>query len=265
MGAPDTYTHGHHPSVLRSHEWRTVENSCGYLIPHLAPGTDVLDIGCGPGTITADLARRVAPGVTFGTDVAADIVVHAAAHHPAADVRWQTADVYALPFADASVDIAHAHQVLQHLSRPVEALREMRRVVRPGGLVAARDSIYGCFSWAPDLPELREWLDLYMAVTRHNGADADAGRHLKSWAHAAGLRDVTYTSSTWTFATEAECQWWGELWADRATQSQFARQAVDYGLADTTRLNRIRDGWRRWADHPDAVLVILHGEVVGRR
>src|SRR6188472_2086916 len=67
---PDTYTHGHHESVLRSHEWRTAENSAAYLLPHLQPGMDLLDVGCGPGTITLDLARLVAPGHVVGVDAA---------------------------------------------------------------------------------------------------------------------------------------------------------------------------------------------------
>ena len=75
MAAPDdTYTHGHHESVLRSHRWRTVENSAGYLIPHLSPGLDVLDVGCGPGTITVDLARRVSPGSVVGIDRSAPML-----------------------------------------------------------------------------------------------------------------------------------------------------------------------------------------------
>src|SRR5690606_33807663 len=71
---PDAYTHGHHESVLRSHRWRTAENSAAYLLPHLAPGTSVLDVGSGPGTITADLAARVAPGRVVGVDASADVV-----------------------------------------------------------------------------------------------------------------------------------------------------------------------------------------------
>src|SRR5204862_1009093 len=62
LGKSLTYTHGHHESVLRSHKWRTVENSAAYLAPSLKSGTSVLDLGCGPGTITADIGRRVAPG-----------------------------------------------------------------------------------------------------------------------------------------------------------------------------------------------------------
>src|SRR4029077_931355 len=76
-GRPMTYTHGHHESVLRSHKWRTVDNSAAYLAPHLTTGISVLDLGCGPGTITADIGRRVAPGRVLGIDVSADVIEEA--------------------------------------------------------------------------------------------------------------------------------------------------------------------------------------------
>ena len=70
-GMPDTatYTHGHAESVLRSHRTRTAENSAAYLLPHLRAGLSLLDIGSGPGTITVDLAERVAPGPVTAVEV----------------------------------------------------------------------------------------------------------------------------------------------------------------------------------------------------
>jgi len=120
----DTYTHGHHDSVLRSHRWRTVENSAAYLLPHLAPGQDLLDVGCGPGTITVDLAGRVTPGKVTGVDASTEVVAEAETRRAGADtVTFVTGDVYALAFDDGSFDVVHAHQVLQHLTDPVAALR----------------------------------------------------------------------------------------------------------------------------------------------
>ena len=151
------YTHGHHESVLRSHRWRTAANSAAYLVGELRPGLDVLDVGCGPGTITADLASLVAPGRVTAVDTSDDILAQAAevaAERGLDNVEFAVADVHALDYPDDSFDVVHAHQVLQHVGDPVQALREMRRVCRPGGVVAARDSDYAAMTWFPESPGL---------------------------------------------------------------------------------------------------------------
>src|SRR5919202_4692537 len=91
----DTYTHGHADPVLQSHRWRTVENSAAYLAPHLRPGLRLLDVGCGPGTITVDLAGRVAPGRVTGLDVVEAPLAEARelAERTGATVAFEVADV----------------------------------------------------------------------------------------------------------------------------------------------------------------------------
>jgi 2-polyprenyl-3-methyl-5-hydroxy-6-metoxy-1,4-benzoquinol methylase len=262
----DTYTHGHAEPVLQSHRWRTAENSAAYLLPSLRPGLDLLDVGCGPGTITVDLAARIAPGRVVGLDVSADPLpeARAAAARAGVEVTFQVGDVYALEADDDSFDVVHAHQVLQHLTDPVAALREMARVCRPGGVVAVRDVDYGAFVSFPADPGLDAWLDLYHRVARANGAEPDAGRRLLSWAHAAGLRDLSATTSSWCYATPAEREWWGNSWAGRATSSSFAEQAVAYGLATPAGLAEVAAAWLRWRDADDGWLGMLHGELLTR-
>jgi ubiquinone/menaquinone biosynthesis C-methylase UbiE len=267
--AADRYTHGHHESVLRSHRWRTAENSAAYLLPHLRPGLSLLDVGCGPGTLTCDLADRVAPGPVLGLDSSAEVVAAAeaeATERGTENVSFATGDVYALDHADDSFDVVHAHQVLQHLTEPVAALQELRRVVRPDGVVAVRDSDYATFTWAPPSPRLTRWLDLYHQVVECNGAEADAGRHLATWVRAAGFTDVEVSSSTWTFADPESRAWWGDLWADRVgvADSAFAKQALDYGLSTRDELAELATGWRDWAGKEDGVFVVLHVEVLAR-
>ena len=262
----DTYTHGHSDAVLRSHRWRTVENSAGYLAAHLRPGLDVLDVGCGPGTLTVDLARRVAPGRVVGLDVSAAPLdeARALAGREGVAVTFGVGDVYALSADEDGYDVVHAHQVLQHLTDPVAALREMARVCRPGGLLAVRDVDYAATTWFPESPGLDRWLELYGRVARRNDAEPDAGRRLLAWAHAAGLRDTTATTSSWCFATPAEREWWGSSWAARSTASAFAQQAVAYGLATDAELREIADAWLRWAGADDGWLGMLHGELLIR-
>jgi len=264
---PDAYTHGHHESVLRSHRWRTAENSAAYLLPHLKPGTSILDVGSGPGTITADLARLVAPGRVVGTDASADVVAQAAADHPA-DARapglsFEVGDAYALPYADGEFDVVHAHQVLQHVDRPVDMLRELARVAGGDGLVAARDVDYPGVIWYPLIPALDEWLALYLATHRSVAGEPAAGRRLKAWAREAGLVDIRTTASLWLFEDEEDRAWWGRMWADRVLQSAFAAAARATG-ADDGVLRRISDGWREWAASDDGWLLMPHGEVLAR-
>lgn len=263
----DVYSHGHHESVLRGHAWRTAENSARYLLGQLRPGQSLLDVGCGPGTITTDLAAVVAPGRVVGIDVAQAVIDEAEAHAgelPLDNVRFAVGNVYALAADDASYDVVHAHQVLQHLSDPIAALREMRRVLVPGGLLAVRDADYGGFVWAPGDPVLDRWLQLYHDITRRNGAQADAGRWLRTWVAAAGFVDIEMSASAWAFSTEDERQWWGGQWADRARYSSFAEQAQSYGLSSASELDDIAAAFERWAATPDATFVLTHVEVLAR-
>lgn len=263
------YTHGHHESVLRSHRWRTAANSAAYLVGELRPGMRVLDVGCGPGTITADLAELVAPGgrVT-AVDAAADVLeaagAYAAERGLAGTVDFAVADVHALEFPDDTFDVVHAHQVLQHVGDPVRALQEMRRVCRPGGIVAVRDADYAAMTWYPATPGLEQWLELYRRVARANGGEPDAGRRLLSWARAAGFTEVRASATAWCYATPEEVAWWSELWADRTTASSYAQAAVGGGHATDAALERIAAAWRTWGDAPDAWFSVLNGELLCR-
>lgn len=257
------YTHGHHDSVLRSHRWRTAANSAAYLLPHLRSGLTLLDVGCGPGTITADLAALVAPGRVTAIDAVAAPLAEAravAAERGLSNVDFETADVHELPYADGTFDVVHAHQVLQHVADPVRALRAMRRVCRSGGTVAARDADYASMTWYPMMPELDEWIELYEQVSRANGGEPDGGRRLLSWARMAGFDAVTCTASAWCFATPEDRTWWADLWADRVEHSTLADGALRLGRSRAD-LNRVADGWRRWAELDDAWFAVLHGEI----
>ncbi|WP_210648727.1 class I SAM-dependent methyltransferase [Nocardioides sp. SYSU D00065] len=263
-----TYTHGHAEAVLRSHRWRTAANSAAHLLPHLHGDQRLLDVGSGPGTITADLARLVREVVALEvTEEAAGLTRAELERQRITNATVVVGDVHALDVAGVlggGFDVVHAHQVLQHVVDPVGALREMMRAARPGGLVAVRDSDYGHFSWYPASPGLDRWLELYDAAARANGGEPDAGRMLLAWAHAAGADDVVAGSSTWCYADRDGRAWWGGLWADRITSTALARQLVDQGLASDHELAELALAWREWAAHPDGWFSVLHGEVLIR-
>ncbi|MBC9821433.1 methyltransferase domain-containing protein [Terrabacter sp. MAHUQ-38] len=262
----DVYLHGHHSSVLASHGVRTAADSAAYLLPHLRDGLHVLDVGCGPGTITLDLAEAVGPtghviGIENVTGPLAEAGRNAAARGDAR-TRFELADVMALPYAAASFDVVHAHQVLQHLTDPVGALREMARVTRPGGRVAVRDVDYASMVWHPASAGMTRWLEVYRRLARLNHAEPDAGRHLVAWAHAAGLARLTPSASLWTYATPEQCAWWGGVWARRTLQSTFATQAVERGLLTEDELTEVSEAWRAWSVHRDAWFAMTHAEIL---
>ena len=288
-GGPHGYTHGHGEAVLRSHSRRTAAGSLAYVLPYLTAGSSVLDVGCGPGSVTLDLA-----GVVAGLGGAASQVTGventpvplraavAAAAARGLGARFMEGDIYHLPFAAGSFDVVVAHQVFQHLTDPVAAMRECLRVTAPGGVVAVRDADYSAMSWYPELPGMSEWSRGYRAAARADGAEPDGGRHLLRWALEAGcdLRELTYTVSTWVYSHApggSSAEEFAADWSDRVREDRFRRQLArvqhsgdgDFdadcdGDVDAA-VERICEGWRQWADDPSAVFVMPHGELLVRR
>jgi ubiquinone/menaquinone biosynthesis C-methylase UbiE len=212
----------------------------------------LLDGGCGPGTITVDLARSVAPGPVIGMDASAEVIAEATANAAGAygaveaeagSLTFEVGNLFDLRFDDGSFDVVHAHQVLQHVGDPLAALIEMRRVCRSGGIVAARDADYPAMRYFPDDPDLDRAFAAYGALTRVNGANWDVGRKLLHLALEAGFTSVLPSASTWCFATPEDRSWWGELWADRFTLSAVAElPAVGRGSRRLVRCPPRRSG-----------------------
>ncbi|GAA4519322.1 methyltransferase domain-containing protein [Brachybacterium paraconglomeratum] len=261
------YTHGYGAAVLNSHRHRTAENSAAHLLPQLREGMRLLDVGSGAGTITAGLARIVGPEQVTALEVtedAAAITRTELAAQGLGRVDVVVGDAHALPFAESTFDVVHAHQVLQHVPGPVQALAEFRRVTRPGGIVAVRDSDYEGFRWWPALPGLDRWLELYLRAARANDGTPDAGRRLLAWAHEAGFTDVTPSTSTLLYATALERESWAASWSGRITSPPFAQQLEREGWADAVEREQIAQEFRRWAADPDGWFNLLHAEIIAR-
>lgn len=261
------YTHGHHAAVLASHQRRDVANSAAYLAQWLTGSESILDIGCGPGSLSVDLARHVPDGLVLGIDTGAEVLgvaEHEAKQAGLSNISFAQADVYALPFAEGAFDVVHAHQVLQHLPEPAAALREMARVTRHGGVVAVRDADYGAMTWYPDNPGLARWNQLYREQAKANRGQPDAGRRMLSWLLQAGFDpgDVALSTSTWSFCTPADRIWWASTWAARMTDSSIANQLVAEGRASVDELDEIARAWSGWAASPDGWFAVPHTEAL---
>lgn len=264
---PANYPHGHHASVLASHGARTAADSCAYLLAHLRRGVQLLDVGCGPGTITLDLAARIGPGGrVVGIDAAPAAIATArriARERGDQKTEFFVADLFDLPLPPASFDVVHAHQVLQHLADPVAALREMARYLTSGGLLAVRDADYGAMAWYPPNAGISSWHETYCQLARAGGGEPDAGRHLRAWVQAAGLEIVAISSANWTYGDAQSTRWWGQSQAERVSASQFHTSALAAGVSETE-LREMAAQWRAWGADPSAWFMIPNAEIIAR-
>jgi SAM-dependent methyltransferase len=263
----EIYTHSHHKVVVDSHSSRTAEEAAAFVRRLIRPDMRILDAGCGPGSITTGLARWVPDGEVTGIDSAAAIVEHArsrAADRGVDNVAFEQGDVYTLRFPAGSFDVVYAHQLLQHLAEPVEALREFMRVLKPGGVVAVRDADYGTMTHFPHEAGIDRFFEIYSQVARANGGEPDAGRRLLSWVKTAGFGDAEMTTSSWTYATPESRAHWADLWSERTGVSKYIERVEELGVSDREELGELGLLFQNWALNPDAVFAFLHGEVVAR-
>lgn len=265
------YTQGYSESVLRSHTSRTAENSAGFLLPHLRRSDRVLDIGCGPGTITLSLAKYVERGSVVGVDYS-DTVIEEARKRlqedaESSNVSFHAASVYELPYEDDTFDVVYAHQMLLHLDDAPKALREMRRVCGVGGLVACREGDWATTMLYPTNPVLERWKTVAGQVFRATGAEPDAGRRLIEWAIQAGYASnvIDYSSSNQTYAGERDASWWGQSWAQRSSADDWQTKALNTGSVTHDQLAQIAPAWLQWSQRPDSVYVIVCGQVLLRK
>jgi SAM-dependent methyltransferase len=191
------YTPGWSSSASGFMARRSAATHAGAILGHLRPGMDLLDLGCGPGSITVGLARAVAPGRVIGVDREESQIVlaraRAAAEGPPS-LELVVAAATDLPLPDACVDAAFAHALMEHLPDPVPALAQMRRVLRPGGVAVAVSPDWGGFLLAPEEPPVERAIACYAAIQASAGGDVHAGRRLGAAMLRAGFADVTLSA-----------------------------------------------------------------------
>ncbi|KAL9000573.1 MAG: hypothetical protein Q9169_000866 [Polycauliona sp. 2 TL-2023] len=267
----EQYPHGHHQSVLRGHRWPTVANSAAYLSGSLQPDMVILDVGCGPGSITVDLASMAPQGKVIGLDTTEDPFeegLKLAAERGVNNVSFKVGDARQLPFPDQTFDMVHAHQVLQYLNQVdrVQAIREMRRVAKIGGLVCMREADQGTVTFYPEVDGLKDFIALYCHVARANGGEPEAGRRLHAWVKEVGFLadDIVATAGTWCYNSLKERSWWSSVWADRILHSSWRDTTINGGHASQKDLDRLAEAWRAWGSSDDGWYAIVHGEVLCR-
>ncbi len=193
----ETYTPGYSKSAASFMARRRLDPNGAFFLPHLRPGVNVLDCGCGPGTITRDIARHVAPGRVVGLDFSADQIAAAAADagtQGIANVEFRQGSAYALPFEDSSFDAVFSHALLEHLKEPDKATAEFRRVLKPGGMLGVCTPDWGGFLLAPPSEKLLVAFEAYKELQNRNGGDVYCGHKLGIYLEAAGFEEIVMRS-----------------------------------------------------------------------
>jgi ubiquinone/menaquinone biosynthesis C-methylase UbiE len=225
----------------------------------------ILDVGCGPGSITIDLARKVPQGHVVGVEYVSDPLDGArslASSEGVTNVKFDVGDIHDLPFPENTFDVVHAHQVLQHIADPVQAFKEMRRVVKQGGIVAVQETVDSTIY--PNSERLAAWSDLQDRMRQAKGNSLNAGMQLHAWARKAGfpLANMKKSTGSWCFSSPAEREYWGGAMEQRARSSGLAATAVREGLASEEDLQEMATAWRTWVENEDGWLGFLHGQIL---
>ncbi len=244
---------------------RSAAEYADFLVPHLDSSTDLLDAGCGTGTISVGLARHCASITAFdATHQFADAVAYAE-QQKLRNVRFETGDVYSTPFPDAAFDACLAHSVLEALDDPSAALDEFHRVLRGGGVMGAASIDYGGILIGGQSVELlRRFYDVREKLWIADGlADPYFGRRLRGLLHGAGFEDVTATTKYFTYGSADSVSRFGLDRAADCDDPWYSRSATDRGLLTSDELEQIQNAWQSWSRSEDAFLAFPWCRAVG--
>ncbi|KAF3924537.1 Cycloartenol-C-24-methyltransferase [Orbilia brochopaga] len=273
MEQEQTQPRSHPPAQATLHESRTAENSAAYLLPKLQsmkelnPNLKLLDVGAGSGTISVSFAKLIPDGHVTGVDLNPKVLPRAQAVAEMAGVKnveFRQGSVFELPFADETFDITCCHQVLIHIGDPWDALREMLRVTKRGGIVAAREGDYETECVWPELPELQKFHKLMAGLMRAGGGTPTAGRQLLSWALRAGgeRSQVTLSFSTLSYHTPDDIRHCAQGLCDQLKGGPLREKALKFGLGAEDEFEEMVKAWEEWAKRDDASLAMLNGEIL---
>jgi ubiquinone/menaquinone biosynthesis C-methylase UbiE len=247
---------------------RNASNYAEFLLPHLEGDFRVLDVGCGDGTITLGLAEKA--GHVVGVDLSDEEFGEArayAAEHRVENLEFRVGDVYGLDFPDEHFDACLCHSMLETLDHPLDALAELKRTLKPGGVLGVACVEYGGLILAGSGEEL---LRRFYAVREQvwlleNAADPHRGRQLRGLLARAGFERVTASSKYHSYGTEEAVRAFGLARAEECGDGWYARCAQKHSLASAGDLAAMHRAWIEWSESPGAYLAFAWCRALGWR
>ena len=245
---------------------RSAEDYADFLLPYLTDDSVVLDIGCGQGTITLGLAQSA--GQVIGIDLTEEEFAEArrwAAEHEIENVEFRVGSVEALDFPSDHFDGCLCHSMLETLDRPLDALVEIRRTLKPGGVVGVACVEYGGLILAgPEEELLRRFYTVREQVWQlENVADPYRGRRLRGLLEEAGFDSVVATSKYFSYGSAEAVESFGRARAEDCGDGWYATSARKHGLVTARDLETMAHAWLEWSESPDAYAAFAWCRAVG--
>ena len=265
---PQEYTMGYSEEFRQLLNRRSVESHAFHLLPHLKPDMRVLDFGCGPGTLSVGLAKAVEPGEMHGIDMEESQIELARAAASAGghdNATFHVGNALELPFEDDYFDVAHCHTVLMHVPDTQSLLSEVKRVLKPGGIVSSRELIGRSCFLEPNREEFDNAWSIFLRLLTANGGHPEMGKELKLAFLSAGFTDIHQTLSFDHFGSDEDIAFLHGFIGGWFFMPEVVAAAIQYGLATQQLFDDVRVALDEWSEEAGAVGALAFGECVARK
>ena len=199
MSNNSEYPIGYSSSVVNIFNKRSAAEKARFLLPYLKETDHLLDCGCGPGSITLDFASLLSEGFAKGIDIEPSQVKYSKKlmeERKVQNAAFQTANILNLPFEDDAFDVAFTHAVLWTVKDPFAAIQELKRVVKPGGIIASREPSSEGLLYYPESKVFEKALRLQFQAQGALGSDRNLGKKLSYYFSQANLNEIKLSVSS---------------------------------------------------------------------
>ena len=244
--------------------------NAAYLLPLLRPGLRLLDFGCGSGNISVGLAKAIGPGELHGVDIEEaqiEMALSLALSEGTGNAIFQVGDVMALPFPDGFFDVAHCHDVLMYVPDTQAALAEVKRVLKPGGLIACREMICESCFVHPDMGIMGTAWNALEDLLMFDDGHPQMGKEMKAHILEAGFTNIRVSASFETHSSPPDVALIHSLARRWFSSPEMLEAASIYALPEMVESlrDRLRAAIDQWKDLPDAAVAYAYGEAIANK